>query len=457
MESAAFWLLVLTLAWAPFPLGSNRPWSWSLLSLLVALSWCLWLLSDGVSRVSGQMIRRLALPILFTLAALAWGCLQMMPGLSSGATSFLWMQAGDALGRELSPALSLDPWRTGTEVMKLATYAMAAWLTLALCRHPQRAKRMLSLLITIGALYAVYALTLDVRGEVQFEFFYAGVPIGNEGAGPFVNRNSYATFAGLVLVCSIARLVDVASWSIVVSQGIRQFLLTLAQFFVGAGMGAVLTFFLALSTLIACGSRAGFVSAAVGLCFLFLFAAFIAAKRISLLQGAAALSVLLIAIFGVVLTSGDSLVAGLERLAETGGALELRGVLWDASARMIGDAPLTGFGLGSYEYVYPFYAQEHFRVTMDKAHNDYLELAAGIGLPAALLWWAAMAWAVGLCVQAVFVRRHDRVYPLIALGATALVGFHSIFDFSLQIPAIALMYAVILGLGVAQSFSSRAA
>ena len=124
---------------------------------------------------------------------------------------------------------------------------------------------------------------------------------------------------------------------------------------------------------------------------------------------------------------------------------------------MIGDAPLTGFGLGSYEYVYPFYAQEHFRVTMDKAHNDYLELAAGIGLPAALLWWAAMAWAVGLCVQAVFVRRHDRVYPLIALGATALVGFHSIFDFSLQIPAIALMYAVILGLGVAQSFSSRAA
>ena len=36
-----------------------------------------------------------------------------------------------------------------------------------------------------------------------------------------------------------------------------------------------------------------------------------------------------------------------------------------------------------------------------------------------------------------------------------MIGVQSLFDFNLQIPAIALTYAAILGLGVAQAFSSR--
>ena len=53
------------------------------------------------------------------------------------------------------------------------------------------------------------------------------------------------------------------------------------------------------------------------------------------------------------------------------------------------------------------------------------------------------------------IRRRNRIYPVAALGATAVIAFHSAFDFSLQIPAIALTYAVILGLGVSQSFATR--
>jgi hypothetical protein len=42
-----------------------------------------------------------------------------------------------------------------------------------------------------------------------------------------------------------------------------------------------------------------------------------------------------------------------------------------------------------------------------------------------------------------------------AVGATVLVGFHSIFDFSLQMPAVSVLYAVILGIGIGQSQPSR--
>ncbi|MCP4196499.1 MAG: hypothetical protein GY762_05045, partial [Proteobacteria bacterium] len=40
------------------------------------------------------------------------------------------------------------------------------------------------------------------------------------------------------------------------------------------------------------------------------------------------------------------------------------------------------------------------------------------------------------------------------LAATTLVSSHALFDFSLQIPAVAITYAAIMGLAVAQSFSS---
>jgi hypothetical protein len=54
----------------------------------------------------------------------------------------------------------------------------------------------------------------------------------------------------------------------------------------------------------------------------------------------------------------------------------------------------------------------------------------------------------------VFQRRRDGIYPAIAVAATVLVGVHAVVDFSLQIPAVAVTYAAILGMGVAQSFST---
>ena len=141
-----------------------------------------------------------------------------------------------------------------------------------------------------------------------------------------------------------------------------------------------------------------------------------------------------------------------DALADAGGVDPVRIALWNVAMHMITNEPVLGVGLGTYETAYPLYTEQFLPFSMDKAHNDYLELAAGWGLPAAASWLLALAWLVGLCLRALFIRRRNRVYPLLALGATALVAFHSAFDFSLQIPAVALTYEPILGLGVAQAF-----
>ena len=46
---------------------------------------------------------------------------------------------------------------------------------------------------------------------------------------------------------------------------------------------------------------------------------------------------------------------------------------------------------------------------------------------------------------------------LTAVGASLLVAFHSLFDFSLQMPAVALLFAIILGIGVGQARTTREA
>jgi O-antigen ligase len=118
---------------------------------------------------------------------------------------------------------------------------------------------------------------------------------------------------------------------------------------------------------------------------------------------------------------------------------------------MICDAPLLGLGLGTFQDAYPLYSNNVVPLIVDKAHNDYLEFAAGVGLPAAIAWWTAVVWLVVKCVRGAFKRRLDKHYAILGVATSVLVGTHSALDFSLQIPAVALTFATLLGMGVAQS------
>jgi O-antigen ligase len=86
------------------------------------------------------------------------------------------------------------------------------------------------------------------------------------------------------------------------------------------------------------------------------------------------------------------------------------------------------------------------------AHNSYLELALALGVPAAALLMLALAAPFLRCLIGARDRRRDAVYPYIGVGATVLVAAHSAVDFSLQIPALAATYALIMAVAVAQSW-----
>ncbi len=456
-ESTAFWLLIVLVAWAPFPLGSNRPWAWTLLVLGVVAAAFLWIAAKW--KQPGKALAQfqpLAGPIALGSLALVWGLVQTAPWVPLSWAHPVWPIAANALGHPLPATISINPWRTGSELMKLAAYGVVVLLTAQLVRRAERAALLLIALVAIGAFYGAYSVGLGLAGTSQYQLLYPSVGYNTSFiTGPFVLHNSFATFMGLLSLCALAKLFAQGSEMIVTGRGTRQFFLTLVQFAFGRGAWLIVAVILIVSILITTASRAGTLASLVGLIALLVLSSMIAGKRSTTRWAYAGLTAIGLITLVLFLVNGDTLQERFNQLVEAGQVDEIRQALWASAQHMIGDAPFLGLGLGTFENAYPMYADQVYPFVMDKVHNDYLELAAGWGLPAAIAWISAMGWCVFLCVRGVFVRRRHRIYPLVAAGASVLVAFHSAFDFSLQIPAVALTYAVVLGLGLAQAFPTR--
>ncbi len=426
------------------------------MTTLVAGCWLLWTVwAVSSPQIQWRNLKQAWLPLALAGLSLAWAAVQILPIVPANWVHPIWASTANVLGRPIAGIVSLNPWRTFNEITKLSTYIAIAWMTFTLTRDDNRASRLLTAWIAIGAFYAIYAFAISLFGTEQFRIFYALDPGTKILSGPFVQRNSFATYEGLAALAAIARLFEFGQKRILASKGGRRLALTALKFLLGSGVPVLIAATLSVSALIASASRGGFISTLSALVIMAVVAALLPRRRknwrMLLTAGGAAL--LLIGILAWI--SGEALNQHFLDLADVPNGESLRKTLWDASERMIGSAPFLGLGLGTFQDAYPMYATRVFPYIMDKAHNDYLEFAAGLGLPAAISWWAALSWLAGKSLRAVFVRKKNRIYPLLGVGATALVAIHSLVDFSLQMPAVAATYAALLGLALAQSFSSK--
>lgn len=122
---------------------------------------------------------------------------------------------------------------------------------------------------------------------------------------------------------------------------------------------------------------------------------------------------------------------------------------------LIEGRPYLGYGMGAFAPLFASARPINVTQIWTEAHNGYLELAIELGLPAAAALLAALVWLVGLCGFGVIRRRKDRMFPLIGLSATAVIAAHATLDFSARVPAVSVTWMALLGLAVAQSWSSQ--
>lgn len=447
-NTTVFRLLLTLVLLAPLPLASNRPWAWSLLAVVVGLLLLVWsmgvLVGSARAPVPVRWLRGIAVP--FTLA-LAWAALQSLDVVPSAWWHPLWGEAAHALERPVAGGVSIDPGMSRTAVLRLLTYAGVFWLAVQLGRDRSRARETLVLLALGNAAYAAYGLSVHFSGQERILWLEKWAYPGDL-TSTFVNRNAYGAYAGLGVLCCLALFLHAMRPARPgTTRRIYDFtetvLLRAMPFLVGA---------LVIGTaLLLSHSRGAFLSTGVGI--LVLIVAFVAGRMatprmalvLALVIGAAGL--------GVLSLSGGGTV---ERLVATDAASNDhdRAQLYRLAVDAIGDAPWTGHGLGAFLPAFRVYRDAELWVPMvwDFAHNVHLETAMDLGLPAAGALYLSLAVVLAICLRGLVSRRRDQTYPAMAIASTVLFAVHGVVDFSIQMPAIAITWALLLGVGVAQSW-----
>jgi O-antigen ligase len=145
----------------------------------------------------------------------------------------------------------------------------------------------------------------------------------------------------------------------------------------------------------------------------------------------------------------------LDRIDQTDITTEARVIVFENIQRGIAENPWLGFGYGTFADSFRLYDRLDSPVHYDRAHNTWLENLFELGVPAALALFLAIGGLALTCWRGVRRRHRDWAFPALGVAASVLVGVHALFDFSLQLPAVAIFYACIMGVACAQSRGSR--
>lgn len=448
MNTVLHKLLLLLVILAPLPLGSNREWSWTLCAFIAAVITLVWVLQSltrpqQVSELLGSPV------IMLFLAVCAWVWVQTVAWVPMDWKHPLWSMNAEVLTESLAGSISLSVEDSFIAVMRLLGYGLVFFLSFQYGRDRRKALSTFQWLAFAGFAYAIYGLIIFWGGFGSLFWFYdEGFKVDLRST--FVNRNSFATYLGLSLLCAIAVFYrQVAgrrngAHSMPVGRQIR------IERFILQVWKPLAIILLMTTALILTHSRGGFFSTlAGGLVLLFLLNQ---RRHIHSIKTKAALGgAVLVAVIAFVLTS-EVLLKRIDRMNIDGAA---RLQVYELTADAIKDNPVLGFGYGTFADGFRLYRDDTLHAHYDKAHNTYLENIFELGWPAAGTLFLCIAWMTVVCFTGVRNRGRDWVYPATGLAATVLVASHSFFDFSLQMPGIAITYACILGVACAQSYSSR--
>ena len=441
--SMFFWAFALFLLSAPLYKAGNRPLPILLLEL-GGLGLLASLFIPG-SRVSLPKTLWAALAILLIypliqlipLSASLWNS---APGHSIYAPVLDRFVPGDI---PVWRSLSIVPWLT--EYGWLAMIPVAACLLATLRLSPEQVARLLLIMSVFAGAEALLGLLQVGSGESIF-YLRNDKNLGT-AIGTFVNRNHFAALLAMTLPVVVGLLVfderpgrrrQKRQREAKSEDFARRTLL-----FACAVLMLICIFFTR--------SRAGIGTALVAL----------ACSAIVLVRARAAVSgtsrtrmasylVFLLVIAAVVLSIMIGVAPILERLEPE--ALRLstddRMAMYQGTIRAAIDFLPFGSGLSTFSYVFPKYQLDAgFGAFVPFAHNDYLQAFLELGLAAPLAIGLLLYVYASRMIQ-LLRREGGRSFTLLQLAAG--VGMlplvlHSLFDFSLHIPADAMWFATLAG------------
>jgi O-antigen ligase len=421
-------------ALSPIPFGSNRPYFAALLGVAVGASGLAYMVSLARSEEKlPPVLKGHAVPAALFILLVLYLLFQLLPlGSLAGPIAF-----GAAGGTSLhAKHMSLAPGDTLLMLCRQLTYGGLFLLVIQLCSRPGVRSVFLHGLFVVVAAYGLYGLVaLFLLGDRLLTFEKWG-SVGVATA-TFVNRNHFATFVGFGIVTGTVLLLQ----RVLDPHAKRRANGAMPS---RAPQVVALSLLLAvlIAALLATQSRLGLVATAAGLLSVFVVAAANSSRRR-----------LIIATGASVLAAG-ALVGGLflqplmHRFADLSSdpRFELYGQVMD----MIRARPLLGYGGGSFPYAFPLFHLPPLNTDLiwDKAHSTYLALWVELGLVVGTIPILLVAWYGNLCLMNFLRQKQWNAAQLCAVGVTVTAAVHSLGDFSLEIPAVSILFVAILGCAV---------
>jgi O-antigen ligase len=439
--------LALAIIGAPLAFGGVQPISYSVLEVVLFLALLLLLISQTRK---GRIDIRLPLwPVLFVLMV----GLQVIPfpasviaHLSPSRLQDLGA-AGASHDGGVWSTFSIYPHDTVLAVLKFLAYLSAFVLAAYLFDSGKRKSTLIRGLMFIACFEAAYGIIQYLTGwqkiftlTKQFDLDVA--------TGTYINRNHFAGLLELTLPFVLASgFCSFQIWSERRQAGLNQRASAERS---SAGVRSI--FYLFLTTIVVVAvifsrSRSGILATAFSIVFIVLLAQ-VKAKRKTWMLGFFLFS---LCIVGYGLWIGlDPVLARFEQIREPG-YLQLEGRIgfWKAALPLVRDHSLVGTGLGTFGTAFRRYQTGHVYNYVDHAHNDYLEFASDTGLLGAALLFLPILYLFFKMIIGFLgdTRRFRRSVTLGCIGSTLALLIHSVTDFNLQIPANALVFAVVLGIG----------
>ena len=457
-------LVLILVVVTPWCLGSTEPVFVLGIAAGIALlmiCWSIALLTDSTTSI------RLDRVTIGLLGLIGLGLFQLVP-LPGAVIGLVSPQAAE-LRQELYPAemeqlpddvppaatqqsLSLYPEETRSTVWQLLLVLMLFLAVRHFVGSTESFKRLAYVCLANGTALAVVGIGQSVSGENHQ--IYWSIPTNGSVFGPFVNRNHFAMYANLTLGLSIALLIVSLINASRSKEKSGQYLHRLNRFeqittlfkdpwllWVSAGT------LLILISLLYSLSRGGFLAMLIGLGMIlaagsrtFLEVSF---RWMVAVIGMAVGAALFMAAFGYSLvrnrlgTLQNQDIADNERLT-----------FWSDFLPLADDYLLFGSGYGSFPVLEPT-ERSALRVEeiVPYAHNEYLEAIIEGGLPRLVLTIFIGVMVFRLALRSAKDRTRTLPRCLALGGAFSILTLlmHSIGEFGIHLPAIAVLATVIAG------------
>ena len=436
-------LLMLVVALAPVPLGSNRGFFWAVTAVVVGLIGTFYTIRLGrLNEAARYGFQYMRLSVFLALLLGLFLILQTVPFSLLGpwadpVRQYLSIVAPD--GAVLTPnTISLAPQSTWLMLMRMVTYAVFYLLMLQVTTNHRRKSFVLNAALIIVTLYAIYGFVSLVQlGDTILglpKWAYAG-----SATATFVNRNSFATFLAFGGVVAMA----LAAGKLV--HGEDEDGVPIVRRFDPMILLYLLAYAIIVAALFATQSRMGFAAAIAGSLVIIVVSVAHSGRQGRLF---ALLPIFALAIVLGFFTYGQGL---LERLGSVESASDVRLDLYAQVVQMILARPFVGYGGGAFELAYPLFHQAPVSADMvwDRTHNSYLALWVDLGLVAGSIPIVLLLAAGVRIIGGLSKVRADWTAKLAGLGVLVVGATHSLVDFSLEIQANTLFFLAIVATGVA--------